>query len=76
MHICIFLYLKNLHIALVLLDSMPMLNIVLVNHLFQVAVDMEYAKNMYELHKKASSTAQIVGWYVIKQTCSYFVMAV
>jgi hypothetical protein len=28
----------------------------------KVAVDMEYAKNMYELHKKANSTAQIVGW--------------
>ena len=29
---------------------------------FKVAVDMEYAKNMYELHKKAKSTAKIVGW--------------
>ena len=28
----------------------------------KVAVDMEYAKNMYDLHKKANSTAQIVGW--------------
>ncbi|KAG8535458.1 hypothetical protein GDO81_028485, partial [Engystomops pustulosus] len=29
----------------------------------EVAVDMEFAKNMYELHKKVSSTEQILGWY-------------
>ncbi|CAI9534811.1 unnamed protein product, partial [Staurois parvus] len=29
----------------------------------EVAVDMEFAKNMYELHKKVSNTEQIVGWY-------------
>ncbi|KAM4013065.1 LOW QUALITY PROTEIN: eukaryotic translation initiation factor 3 subunit F-like [Anomaloglossus baeobatrachus] len=31
--------------------------------ILQVAVDMEFAKNMYELHKKVSSTEQILGWY-------------
>lgn len=30
----------------------------------QVAVDMEFAKNMYELHKRVSPTEVIVGWYV------------
>ncbi|XP_053330690.1 eukaryotic translation initiation factor 3 subunit F [Spea bombifrons] len=29
----------------------------------EVAVDMEFAKNMYELHKKVSSAEQILGWY-------------
>lgn len=29
----------------------------------EVAVDMEYAKNMYELHRKANINTQIVGWY-------------
>lgn len=30
---------------------------------------MEFAKNMYELHKRVSPTEVIVGWYVI---LSYF----
>ncbi|KAJ1081443.1 hypothetical protein NDU88_001625 [Pleurodeles waltl] len=29
----------------------------------EVAVDMEFAKNMYELHRKVTSNEQIVGWY-------------
>ncbi|MEE6491587.1 hypothetical protein FKM82_016274, partial [Ascaphus truei] len=29
----------------------------------EVAVDMEFAKNMYELHKKVTSSEQILGWY-------------
>ncbi|XP_029435350.1 eukaryotic translation initiation factor 3 subunit F [Rhinatrema bivittatum] len=29
----------------------------------EVAVDMEFAKNMYELHRKVSSNEVIVGWY-------------
>uniref|UniRef100_A0A8C0FDE7 Eukaryotic translation initiation factor 3 subunit F n=1 Tax=Bubo bubo TaxID=30461 RepID=A0A8C0FDE7_BUBBB len=29
----------------------------------QVAVDMEFAKNMYELHKKVSPSEVILGWY-------------
>uniref|UniRef100_A0A8C0BS63 Eukaryotic translation initiation factor 3 subunit F n=1 Tax=Buteo japonicus TaxID=224669 RepID=A0A8C0BS63_9AVES len=29
----------------------------------QVAVDMEFAKNMYELHKKVSPSEIILGWY-------------
>lgn len=28
----------------------------------QVAVDMEFAKNMYELHKKVSPNELILGW--------------
>lgn len=28
----------------------------------QVAVDMEFAKNMFELHKKVNSWENIVGW--------------
>lgn len=28
----------------------------------QVAVDMEFAKNMYELHKKVSPSEIILGW--------------
>lgn len=28
----------------------------------QVAVDMEFAKNMYELHKKVSPSEVIIGW--------------
>lgn len=30
----------------------------------QVAVDMEFAKNMYELHKRVSPSEVIIGWYV------------
>ncbi|CAB1326715.1 unnamed protein product, partial [Coregonus sp. 'balchen'] len=29
----------------------------------EVAVDMEFAKNMYELHKRVSPSEVIVGWY-------------
>ncbi|GIY54642.1 eukaryotic translation initiation factor 3 subunit F [Caerostris extrusa] len=29
----------------------------------EVAVDMEFAKNMYELHKKVNPSEVIVGWY-------------
>uniref|UniRef100_A0A8C4QW95 Eukaryotic translation initiation factor 3 subunit F n=1 Tax=Eptatretus burgeri TaxID=7764 RepID=A0A8C4QW95_EPTBU len=29
----------------------------------EVAVDMEFAKNMFELHKKVMLNEQIVGWY-------------
>lgn len=29
----------------------------------EVAVDMEFAKNMYELHKKVSPNELILGWY-------------
>ncbi|XP_072513373.1 eukaryotic translation initiation factor 3 subunit F [Salminus brasiliensis] len=29
----------------------------------EVAVDMEFAKNMYELHKKVSPSEVIIGWY-------------
>lgn len=29
----------------------------------QVAVDMEFAKNMYELHKRVSPSEVIIGWY-------------
>lgn len=28
----------------------------------EVAVDMEFAKNMYELHKKVSPNELILGW--------------
>lgn len=28
----------------------------------EVAFDMEYAKNMYDLHKKVNKTEVIVGW--------------
>ncbi|CAG5130971.1 unnamed protein product, partial [Candidula unifasciata] len=28
----------------------------------EVAVDIEYARNMYELHKKVNSSETIVGW--------------
>lgn len=31
---------------------------------WQVAVDMEFAKNMYELHKRVSPTEVIIGWCV------------
>lgn len=31
---------------------------------WQVAVDMEFAKNMYELHKRVSPSEVIIGWYV------------
>uniref|UniRef100_A0A8C5QUJ9 MPN domain-containing protein n=1 Tax=Leptobrachium leishanense TaxID=445787 RepID=A0A8C5QUJ9_9ANUR len=31
----------------------------------EVAVDMEFSKNMYELYKKVSSTEQILGWYAM-----------
>ncbi|XP_045142188.1 eukaryotic translation initiation factor 3 subunit F-like [Echinops telfairi] len=31
----------------------------------KVAVDMEFAKNMYELHKKVSPNELILGWYTI-----------
>ncbi|KAF4018930.1 hypothetical protein G4228_010438 [Cervus hanglu yarkandensis] len=31
----------------------------------EVAVDMEFAKNMYELHKKVSPNELILGWYAI-----------
>ena len=30
----------------------------------KVAVDMEFAKNMYELHKRVSPTEVIIGWCV------------
>lgn len=29
----------------------------------EVAVDMEFAKNMYELHKRVSASEVIIGWY-------------
>ncbi|XP_015242104.1 PREDICTED: eukaryotic translation initiation factor 3 subunit F [Cyprinodon variegatus] len=29
----------------------------------EVAVDMEFAKNMYDLHKRVSPTEVIIGWY-------------
>ena len=29
----------------------------------EVAVDMEFAKNIYELHKKVSPNELILGWY-------------
>ncbi|XP_023646901.1 eukaryotic translation initiation factor 3 subunit F [Paramormyrops kingsleyae] len=29
----------------------------------EVAVDMEFAKNMYELHRKVSPSEVIIGWY-------------
>ncbi|XP_041038586.1 eukaryotic translation initiation factor 3 subunit F, partial [Carcharodon carcharias] len=29
----------------------------------EVAVDMEFAKNMYELHKKVAPNEVIVGWF-------------
>ena len=31
--------------------------------LLQVAVDMEFAKNMYELHKRVSPSEVIIGWW-------------
>ncbi|KAF3857900.1 hypothetical protein F7725_011101, partial [Dissostichus mawsoni] len=34
-----------------------------VTNCFSVAVDMEFAKNMYELHKRVSPTEVIIGWY-------------
>lgn len=37
----------------------------------QVAVDMEFAKNMYELHKRVSPTEVIVGWYVILSSVKF-----
>ena len=30
---------------------------------FQVAIDMEFARNMYELHRKVNPTELVVGWY-------------
>ncbi|MEQ2178196.1 Eukaryotic translation initiation factor 3 subunit F [Goodea atripinnis] len=36
---------------------------VLQSHCLYVAVDMEFAKNMYELHKRVSPTEVIIGWY-------------
>ncbi|CAB1317091.1 unnamed protein product [Coregonus sp. 'balchen'] len=32
-------------------------------HSVEVAVDMEFAKNMYELHKRVSPSEVIIGWY-------------
>ncbi|XP_022104117.1 eukaryotic translation initiation factor 3 subunit F-like [Acanthaster planci] len=29
----------------------------------EVAVDMEFAKNMYDLHKKVNTNESIIGWY-------------
>jgi len=29
----------------------------------EVAIDIEFAKNMYELHRKVNSSEMIVGWY-------------
>lgn len=29
----------------------------------QVAVDIEFAKTMYELHKRVNSAEVVVGWY-------------
>lgn len=29
----------------------------------EVAVDMGFAKNMYELHKKVSPSELVLGWY-------------
>jgi len=29
----------------------------------EVAVDIEYARNMYELHKKVNSSENIIGWF-------------
>ena len=35
----------------------------------EVAADLEYARNMFELHKKVNASEVIVGWYV--STYSY-----
>ena len=31
--------------------------------IFQVCIDIEFAKTMYDLHKKVSPAELIVGWY-------------
>ena len=31
--------------------------------IIQVAVDIEFAKTMYELHKRVNSAEVVVGWY-------------
>lgn len=40
--------------------------------MFQVAVDMEFAKNMYELHKKVSPSEVIIGWWVTARSWGLF----
>lgn len=37
----------------------------------QVAVDMEFAKNMYELHKRVSPTEVIIGWWVSRSNTGF-----
>jgi len=37
----------------------------------QVAVDTEYHKTMYELHRKVNPKEGIVGWYVTNFVCLY-----
>lgn len=32
--------------------------------LFQVAIELEYAKSMFDLHKKSHPNDEIVGWWV------------
>ena len=42
----------------------------------EVAADLEYARNMFELHKKVNPSEVIVGWYVRYRgsyTCGHFV---
>jgi len=33
------------------------------SYCLQVAIDIEFAKNMYELHKKVNTSEVVVGWY-------------
>lgn len=34
---------------------------------------MEFAKNMYELHKKVSPSEVIIGWYVATHANEYYI---
>ena len=44
------------------------LDLLLIHLLLQVAVDIDYARSMYELHKKVNANEMIVGWSV----CFYY----
>ena len=48
--------------------NMLLLDFLLIHLLLQVAVDIDYARSMYELHKKVNASEMIVGWSV----CFYY----
>ena len=43
-------------------NSAPYMNKAITLFSFQVAIDIEFARNMYELHKKVNPSEIIVGW--------------